>query len=167
MELKIFFEDFQREFNRYNDKDIDIDNLSSLDNYRNMFHDEYVNYHGNDENFDDIYNNLINKNFKDGGLKNVPEVIHLSRLLTVSKDKIKNTNNICWVRSSDEHLFYDRDWIFTVGVQITEDSKILRIEVNKKDINWKKTVLQNITFSHEKEITLHKGEISDYKIVDY
>lgn len=141
--------------------DFDIDKLET---YKQMFQQEYEDYEGSIEGFNTLWEHITTTNFNDGGFKNIPDKIELSRI--VNTDKIINDrNNIHWVRREDEYLFQDEDWQFTVGIEISDNSKIIRTIVNKNDVNWKITIIQNLTFEEEKEITLNKDYIlKNYKV---
>lgn len=136
--------------------------LSNISKYKQ----EYLNYHGNLENFDIIWEKL-NKDFKEGGLLNIPNKVKLSRLVTLN-NKFNPENNIHWVRKSDEYLFYDKDWLFLTDIKINENTKIIRIEIDKDFIDLENTIIQNLQFPIEKEISLKRNiNIKDYIIKDY
>lgn len=140
--------------------------LSNISKYKQ----EYINYYGSlsDKygNFDNIWKKL-NKDFKEGGLLNIPNKVKLSRLVTLN-NKFNPENNIHWVRSSDEYLFYDKDWLFLTDIKINENTKIIRIEIDKDLIDLENTIIQNLQFPIEKEISLKRNiNIKDYTIKGY
>lgn len=133
---------------------------------KEKYKQQYINYHGDDTNFERIWYNLTSKNFNKEGLVNIPQYIELSRLVNI-EGEFKISNNIHWVRRKDEYLFYDKDWIFLTGIKINKNTKIIRIKTHKSNIDTEKTIIQNLTFDYEKEISLKKLDLIDYQIVDY
>ena len=133
---------------------------------KQRYKEEYISYHGDTEGFDYKWNNLMNKNFDDGGLVNIPEYVELSRLINIVGE-LKINKNLHWIRTSDEYLFYDRDWLFLSDVKIDDNTKILRIKTHKSNINIEQTIIQNLTFDYEKEITLKDINLENYEIVKY
>ena len=127
---------------------------------------EYLNYHGDLIGFDDKWKNLFNTDFKNGGLINIPEYVELSRLINVD-DEIKKDKNLHWIRRTDEYLFYDKDWIFLVEPKIDKNTKIIRIKTHKSNIDMEKTIVQNLTFDYEKEITLKNISLIKYDVINY
>jgi len=128
-------------------------------NQKEFFQSEYINYIGylpntTDYEFEKLWLN-IQKDFKDGGFNNIPNEVNLSRLI---HGDIRS-NNQHWIRTYDEKLFYDKDWLFLTDIQISDKTKILRIKTNKYNIDLEKSIIQNLTFPHEKEITLNNGFI--------
>lgn len=135
-------------------------------NSKQKYKKEYVNYHGDIEGFDDKWDNLFNKKFNDGGLMDIPEYVELSRLVNIVGE-LKMNKNLHWIRTSDEYLFYDRDWLFLSDVKIDDNTKILRIKTHKSNINLEQTIIQNLTFDYEKEITLKDINLENYEIIKY
>lgn len=133
---------------------------------KQRYKEEYINYHGDTEGFDYKWNNLMNKNFDDGGLVNIPKYVELSRLINIVGE-LKINKNLHWIRTSDEYLFYDKDWLFLSDVKIDDNTKILRIKTHKLNINIEQTIIQNLTFDYEKEITLKDINLENYEIVKY
>lgn len=133
---------------------------------KQRYKEEYISYHGDTEGFDYKWNNLMNKNFDDGGLVNIPEYVELSRLINIVGE-LKINKNLHWIRTSDEYLFYDKDWLFLSDVKIDDNTKILRIKTHKSNINIEQTIIQNLTFDYEKEITLKDINLENYEIVKY
>jgi hypothetical protein len=133
---------------------------------KEKYKQEYIDYHGNDSGFNEIWSNLISNDFNKGGLVNIPKYVELSRLVNVVGD-FKTNNNIHWVRTEDEDLFYDKDWLFLSDVKIDENTKIIRIITDKSNIDIEKTIIQNLTFGYENEVSLKNIDLIDYEIVNY
>jgi hypothetical protein len=133
---------------------------------KKKYKQEYINYHGDDYMFNEIWTNLTSNDFNKGGLVNIPMYVELSRLVNIVVD-FKNNNNIHWVRTKDEYLFYNQDWLFLSDVKIDENTKIIRIKTHKSNIDIEKTIIQNLTFEYEKEISLKNIHLIDYEIVKY
>ena len=144
----------------------DFLNESLIFKEKDKYKQEYLNYHGNLIGFNDKWEKLTNTNFKDGGLINMPEYVELSRLIN-DKGEIKKDKNFHWVRTTDEHLFYDKDWIFLVDTKIDKNTKIIRIKTHKSNIDMEKTIIQNLTFDYEGEITLKNINIIKYDVINY
>jgi hypothetical protein len=136
------------------------------ENTGEKYKEEYFNYHGDMIGFDEKWNNLTKNDFNKGGLLNIPEYVELSRLVNVLGEFKKN-KNIHWVRTSDEHLFYDKDWLFLTDIKIDDNTKIIRIKTHKSNINIEQTIIQNLTFDYEREITLKNVNLKEYEIVNY
>ena len=140
-------------------------------NEKEFFQSEYINYTGylpNTPNyeFDKLWLN-IQKDFKYSGFSNIPNEIHLSRLIYLNND-LKLNNHYHWIRSTDDYLFHDPDWLFLTNIKVTDKTKILEIKTNKYNIDFKKSIIQNLTFPYEKEITLNNGfTLTNYDIIDY
>ena len=142
-----------------------------IDNFKKFiskerYKEDYINFHGDVEGFDEIWDNLFNQDFNEGGLMNIPEYIELSRLVNIVGE-FKRDKNIHWVRTSDEYLFYDTDWLFLSDVKINDNAKIIRIKTHKSNINLEQTIIQNLTFDYEKEITLKNFDLEDYRVIKY
>lgn len=152
-----------KQINESNINDLVDVEFKQKEKYKN----EYINFHGDIEGFDNKWNNIFNK-FNNGGLMDIPEYIDLSRLVNITEDnKIKKDKNIHWVRTSDEYLFYDKDWLFLVDVKIDDNTKIIRIKTKSTNINLEQTIIQNLTFDYEREITLKNIDLHKYKIIKY
>lgn len=135
-------------------------------NSKQKYKKEYVDYHGSIEGFGDKWDNLFNNKFDDGGLMDIPEYVELSRLVNIVGE-LKMNKNLHWIRTSDEYLFYDRDWLFLSDVKIDDNTKILRIKTHKSNINLEQTIIQNLTFDYEKEITLKDINLKNHEIIKY
>jgi hypothetical protein len=133
---------------------------------KEKYKEVYFNFQGDIEEFDDKWDNLFNKNFNEGGLMEIPEYVELSRLVNLVGE-FKKDKNIHWIRTSDEYLFYDTDWLFLTDVKINDNTKIIRIKTHKSNINLEQTIIQNITFDYEKEITLKNLDLENYEIIKY
>lgn len=141
-------------------------NIYDLNSYKNIFHKEYISYYGEDILFSKYWDKIKNLDFYSGGFKNIKDGFSLSRLIN-SKNIM--SSNLHWIRREDENLFYDEDWLFLTGIEINDNIKIIRIDdVKMEDVDWYNTILQNLTFPHEKEIKLSKSFLmSEYKIINY
>lgn len=146
--------------------------IKTFESYIDIFDKEncrkiYIDYDGTDVGFEESYNNLI-KDYSDGGLRNIPKVVEISRLIGLN-DYFRIENNIHWVRREDEYLFYDKDWIFLTDINIKDNPKIIRTTINRDDIDINQSIIQRLTFPSEKEITIKRSAtpLSDYEIVDY
>lgn len=139
-------------------------NSEDLEKHRDYFEEEYDVFWGKGdetEEFDEEWEHLLNTDFSEGGFTNIPDRIEISRLVTT--EDIKPEKNIHWVRKSDEELFKDRDWLMTVGdvellsiIDNPNTASIIRSKVSKNDVDWRSTMIQNLTFPHEREITLNR-----------
>jgi hypothetical protein len=155
------------EFNKFNEsndcsKDFSVDNIEKS---KDCFLEEYIEYYGNDEGFESLWEKILRK-FPLGGFRDIRNEISLSRLITTKS--ISTKNNIHWIRTSDEDLFYDNNWLFLVDTQINSDTKIIRRIFNKNEIDWYTSIIQNLTFPSEKEITVNDDLIlNNYQIIPY
>ena len=103
----------------------------------------------------DLFEYLLNLNFP-AGYKNIPDNPTLYRALCVKNIKQINIKELGdhWV--SDASMFGDELFLMGVGLEEECDDEIYIIEasVPKKNIDVRQTIIQNLSFPNEAEITL-------------